>query len=216
MNRIIFLLCAIIVLNGCKTAPVKPVVKESPVVVSTETEKGSGELNDIIDKFKQEYKPQAQTLPQHIKKIAVRAFENTTSVFGLEDKLYLKVYDEFIHDTRLSVVDEANADGVIVGQITHYILQPLTYGANSQVNQYKLRVLVDLYFIDKVNNVTLWEEKGLEGVTLFYAATEPGGMTEEQARDIVWELIAGKIYRRVMEGFGSVSGAPENKIPAIK
>ena len=41
------------------------------------------------------YKPNAQILPQHIKKIHVRPFINRTEVFALEDRLTISVVDEF-------------------------------------------------------------------------------------------------------------------------
>ncbi len=41
------------------------------------------------------YTPQAQIMPQHIKKVAVRPILNKTEVFALEDKFYNELYDEF-------------------------------------------------------------------------------------------------------------------------
>lgn len=162
------------------------------------------------------YTPQPQLIPQHVRKIAIRPFVNETSQYGLEEKLTLKVTDEFVRDGRYTVVKEPDADGIIVGKITHYILQPLTYGENFQPLQYKLRILLNLYFIDRVNNVTLWEEPNLEGVHIYSASTLPGGITEEEAREIIWDDLSQKILTRTVEGFGSVSGVSEKKVPQIQ
>jgi len=51
----------------------------------------------------QAYTPRPQVLPQHIKKIAVRPFVNHTSQLGLEDKLRLRIIDEFLQDTRFTI-----------------------------------------------------------------------------------------------------------------
>ena len=164
----------------------------------------------------QTYTPQPQLMPQHVRKIAIRPFVNETIQYGLEEKLTLRVVDEFVRDGRYTVVKESDADGVIVGRITHYILQPLTYGENFQPLQYKLRVLLSLYFIDKVNNVTLWEEPNLEGMQIYTSATLPGGITEEEARELIWQDLSQKILTRTVEGFGSVAGVSEKKVPQIQ
>jgi hypothetical protein len=145
--------------------------------------------------------------------MAIRSFVNRTSVLGLEDRLYLSVYDEFARDGRFTITEEAEADGVLVGEITHYILQPFQYGAAGEAEQYQLRVLMNIYFIDKVNNVTLWKESNFEGRHIYYAKAMSGeGMTEEEARDVVWDILSQKIFRRVFEGFGT-TGISDKKVP---
>ncbi len=165
------------------------------------------------------YKPHEQVLPPHIKNIAIRSFVNRTSELGLEDRLYLRVYDEFVRDGRFTITEEADADGVLVGEITHYILQPFQYGATGEAEQYQLRVLMNIYFIDKVNNVTLWKEPNFEGRHIYYAKTITGeseivfdSMTEEEAREVVWDILSQKIFRRVFEGFGT-TGISDKKVP---
>jgi len=92
---------------------------------------------------------------------------------------------------------------VLVGEITHYILQPFQYTTTGEALQYKLRVLMNIYFIDKVNNVTLWSEPNFEGVQIYYnKSLDSTGMTEEEARDAIWDILAQKIFRRVFEVSG--------------
>ncbi|OGS22664.1 MAG: hypothetical protein A2252_03540 [Elusimicrobia bacterium RIFOXYA2_FULL_39_19] len=159
------------------------------------------------------YTPQTQMLPQHIKRVAIRQIVNETQYFGLEDKLTTKITDEFVRDGRLTITNEENADGAVAAKITYYSLQPLTFGANFEPQQYKLRVLLNLYFVDKVANVTLWEEPSLEGTLIYNSTTITDGKTEEEAREIVWADLAQKILTRTIQGFGSVSGISEKKVP---
>lgn len=161
----------------------------------------------------QMYRPQDQILPQHVRKITIKPFVNKTSQLGLEEKLYLRVYDELGRSGKFNITPESEADGVLVGEITHYILQPLTYGQNFEPQQYKLRILMNVYFIDKVTDTTLWSESNFEGIYIYDAPTIPGGITEEEARQIIWENLSKKIYRRVTEGFGSESGISPKKVP---
>ncbi|MCX5783589.1 MAG: LptE family protein [Elusimicrobia bacterium] len=151
------------------------------------------------------YRPYPQVLPQHIKKLAVRPFVNRTEYFGLEDRLTVKVVDEFLRNGRYPVSSEATADGVVVGEITRYILTPVQYNSAMVPTSYKLDVMLRVRFYDKAQNVYLWEEPALNGFQFFSASTLPGGITEEQARDAVWSLLAKDIIKRTVEGFGSVT-----------
>ena len=67
-------------------------------------------------------------------------------------------------------------------------------------------------FIDKSTNQILWEEKNLEGILSFPAQTLRGGLTEEQAREQIWDILARNIVKRVVDGFGSVTGTSERRI----
>jgi hypothetical protein len=95
----------------------------------------------------------------------------------------------------------------------YYILQPISYGENFEPQQYKLRLIVNIYFVDRVNNLTLWKEPNLEEVLFFAAPTLPGGLTEEEAKRTIVSNLARKIYIRTIEGFGSVTGRSYKKVP---
>lgn len=158
------------------------------------------------------YKPADQILPPHIKRLAIRPVINKTQQFGLEDKLTLRIRDEFLRNGRYSVVPETLADGVIVLTLTRYILIPTQYDSVLAPTAYKLRVLADLDFVDRTKNQILWTEPSLEGVQTYNAPTLTGGITEEQARELVWDVLARDVARRVIEGFGSVSGTSRRGI----
>ena len=159
------------------------------------------------------YSPAPQILPAYMKNIYIRPFVNNTSQYGLEEKLTLAVVDEFVRDGRLKVVNsEAEADAVLVGEISKYILQPLTYDANMVTEQYKLWVLLNVHFVDKVKNVTMWTEPNMEGIQIYYDVSR-GGPTEEEVRQTLWDGLSRDIVKRTVEGFGSISGASEKKVP---
>jgi hypothetical protein len=159
------------------------------------------------------YRPAEQKLPQHIKRISVRPFVNKTQQFGLEEKLTLKVIDEFLKNGEYGVVQESGAEGVVVGDITHYILTPIQYDVNLVPTVYKLNVLVNVRLLDRAANRYLWEEPAMQATKMYSAPTMPGGLTEESAREFLWELLAKDIVKRTVDGFGSVSSASQKKIP---
>ncbi|MDE2236394.1 MAG: hypothetical protein KGK30_00760, partial [Elusimicrobia bacterium] len=153
------------------------------------------------------YRPAPQILPADIKRLALRLVVNKTQQFGLEDRFMLAIRDEFLRDGRYPLVPEQNADGIVAVTITRYILVPIQYDSNLIPTAYKLRILVDLKFIDKAKNTILFDEPNLEGIQTYAAATLPGGLTEEQAREQIWTVLASDIVKRVIDGFGSVTGA---------
>ncbi len=161
---------------------------------------GCGSSSDI------NYRPKSQLLPRHIQKLAVRPIINKTQQFGLEDKFVLRLRDEFLRDGRYAVLPEAQADGVVLVTISRYILTPTQYDSVLTPIAYKLQVIVDLQFIDRTSNTILWQEPAMEGIHLFGAPTVTGGKTEEQAREFLWDLLSRDIVKRVIQGFGSVTG----------
>lgn len=158
------------------------------------------------------YRPAPQILPQHINKLAVRPVVNKTQQPGLEDKLTRRVIDEFLRDGRFPMVPESDADGVAVVTLTRYIHFPTHYDTVGASTGYKLIILVNIDFIDRTKNATLWTEPNIEGVQTYIAPTLQGGMTEEQARELLWDVLARQIVKRTVEGFGSVSGSSQRKI----
>jgi hypothetical protein len=159
------------------------------------------------------YKPVEQVLPQNIRKISIETFKNSTVYYGIEDKLTKQVTDEFIQDGRLEVTGSGAADGILRGSITRYVLEPLTYDENHVVREYKLRMLIDISLTDRVKNEVVWVEKNLEGTYRFFNVNLPGGITEEEAREVIWDKLARDILRRTIVGFGSVTGISEKKVP---
>lgn len=158
------------------------------------------------------YRPAAQILPSNIKRIAIRLAVNKTQQFGIEDRLTLRVRDEFLRDGRYPILPETNSDGIVQMTITRYLLTPIQYDVNLIPTTYKLRILVDLQFIDRATNTALWTETNMEGIVSYPAATLPGGKTEEQARDLIYDVLARDVTKRVIEGFGSVSGTSQRII----
>lgn len=159
------------------------------------------------------YRPAAQKLPQYIKSVAIRPFINKTPQFGLEERITLKTIDEFLKNGEYALAPENTAQGIIVGEISHYILTPIQYDVNLVPTVYKLNVIVAARFLDKSANRYLWEEPALQAVKMYSASTLPGGMTEEAARESLWEVLAKNIVRRTVEGFGSATSASQKKIP---
>lgn len=165
---------------------------------------------------KSEYVAPAIIIPPDIKTIAVRPFDNQTSIPAAGTKLWLAVTDEFIRDGRIAYVDdEAKCDGVIVGTIKFFRDDmPLTYNQNQVPIEFQAWVIMDVKFLDKNKNQYVWEEPNLEQKLRFFDITEPGGKTRDEAREELWARFASDIVRRTVEGFGTVSSASPRAVPS--
>ena len=152
-------------------------------------------------------------LPPYIQKIAVRPFANHTQQYGLEDKLTLAVQSEFNNDGRYQITTEDQADGVLIGDITHYTLEPLSYDTNHVPTEYKLSILADVSFEDKVKKGELWKEPGMTGELRYFAASSglSGQMTEVEAQQVIWDQMSRDIRTRTLEGFGTESSTSTSK-----
>src|SRR5262249_53506696 len=135
------------------------------------------------------YNPAPQILPQYISKLAVRPFANKTSQYGLEDKLTLAVQQNFNLDGRYQITSEDQADGVVIGEISKYILEPLAFDQNHVPTQFKLWILVNVSFYDKIRNQTLWTEPNMEGIQTYFSASSnnPGSLTDVEAQQKIWD-----------------------------
>ncbi len=159
------------------------------------------------------YKPQAQIMPQHIKKIAVRPILNKTEVFALEDKFYIELYDQFLQNGTYQIVSENNgAQGVVVTTITRYLNVPIQYDSQLIPTVYRMEVWLDVVLIDKSTNQPVWREPAFLGTQIYSASTMPGGMTEVQARDVIWQKLSKDIIKRTVDGFGSVMSENKKKV----
>ena len=159
------------------------------------------------------YKPQAQIMPQHIRKVAIRPILNKTEIFAMEDKLYIRLYDEFLKNGSYQVVNENNgAEGVIVTTITRYLNVPIQYDSQLIPTVYKMDVWLDVVLMDKSTNTPVWREPAFLGTQTYSASTLPGGLTEQQARERIWEKLSKDIVKRTVDGFGSVMSESKKKV----
>lgn len=162
------------------------------------------------------YDPPAVILPSHIKTIAIRPFANTTAAQINDNKLWLATVQRFLKDGRVAYIDdEGKADGVIVGTLKYYRNLPLSQDANRINTEFQLTVIMDLDFLDRTKQQYLWEEPNLERKLRYLSDTQPGGKTEEQAREELWQQFAEDIVRRTMDGFGSVTSVSPRAVPNV-
>ena len=162
--------------------------------------------------------PKPSILPPYIHKIAVRPFSNHTQQYGLEDKLTLAIQSEFNSDGRYQITTEDQADGVVIGDISRYTLEPLSYDTNHVPTEYKLTILADVSFYDKVAHQELWKEPGMIGELRYFAVSSglSGSMSDTDAQQVIWDEMSRDIRTRTIEGFGTDSVTADSSASKTK
>ncbi len=145
----------------------------------------------------------APILPDHIKTMAVNTFKNATIEYGIEEKLTLAVSDEFLRDGRLDIAGQQQADALLTGEITQYVLEPVSYDEQDIIEEYKVYIIVDLVFKDLTTDTVLWEERAMEGSVNYFVSSKAGELveTEDEAQDRLVDDLALDIVRRTIEGW---------------
>jgi hypothetical protein len=108
-------------------------------------------------------------LPPHVKSVAVPLFANETNEFGVAEEVTDRLVAALVRDGTLRVVaDENESDSVILGTVRAYAEEPFSYDSAEQVDQYIIRITVEVRFRDRVRDEVLWESS-----RVFASATYP-------------------------------------------
>jgi outer membrane lipopolysaccharide assembly protein LptE/RlpB len=145
-------------------------------------------------------------VPEGAKTIAVPAFINNTNEPYVDLELTKAVVDEFIADGRLRIVDVEVADLALRGAVVKYEVTALSFTADSFVQQYRVRIVVNASLEDLKAKKTLWQENSIEAVFISDYPVTIGNITatkiaKESAIKKAGQDIAWTLRSRVLEGF---------------
>ena len=101
------------------------------------------------------------SLPEHIQTVAIPIFRNDTLEPAIGSLLTQAVVNAFVTSGRLRVVDRADADALLEGEVTGYTLTPIAIVTGQTIAQYRIVVTMNLAFRDLRRNELLWQQRGL-------------------------------------------------------
>ncbi len=130
-------------------------------------------LNGCAYTTKSSLDPQFQT-------IFVSSFYDKTPNYGLQAPLTDALARKFVHDTRLELVKEDQADLKIEGVILDYKLKGLTYDARDEVTQFLAVITAGVRLTNQKTGEVIWEEKLMTGETTYY--TREAGQSSDRLR----------------------------------
>lgn len=151
-------------------------------------------------------------LPANIKTIYVKTFANRIDITAeidetsryktydpyLEVNISKKIIDRFIYDGNLRVVNQANADLMLTGELIDYNRQPLRYDTSDEVEEYRLSLVVRLVLQDLKKEEIMWEETSFIGDATYFT-TGSLSTTEKTALDKAIADLARRVVERVVE-----------------
>jgi len=107
-------------------------------------------------------------LPSHIKTVAVPLLANDTSEFGIAEEITDGLVAALVKDGTLRVVaDEAEATSVLLGTVRSYSEETYEYTRDERVEQFIIRIGVQVRFLDRVNDEVLWESPQIFGSAVY-------------------------------------------------
>ncbi len=151
-------------------------------------------------------------LPSYLKTIYVDNFKNKIDIDrevtgssrymlyrpGLENEVTSDVVDRFVFDGNLKIEKREDADLILTGSLMDYQQEPLRYDDNDNVEEYRVRITVDIELKDVANDKILWTETGFAGEAT-YKTTGRLAASETTARQEAIEDLARRIVERTIE-----------------
>ncbi|MDA1094234.1 MAG: LptE family protein [Acidobacteria bacterium] len=122
---------------------------------------------------------QGSFLPDYIQTIGIPLFENTTTVFEVEQALTQQVVTQFIGRGSYNVSSaETGVDALLSGTITSIDIQPASFTAQQQASRYVFTLRVAIEFRDLATGEMLWENPALTFSDEYEVASGSGGQLD--------------------------------------
>ncbi|MDD5422315.1 MAG: LPS assembly lipoprotein LptE [Candidatus Omnitrophota bacterium] len=137
--------------------------------------------------------------------IPVTAEQNNVRMYrgyrpGMEIELTKAVIDKFLDDGNLAIHSDKGSDLILIGDMTDFRREALRYDTNDNVEEYRIKIIVDISLEDVKAGKTVWTEKGFTGETTY---TTSGGLAKTEAsaiKDAIADL-ARRVVERTVEAW---------------
>jgi hypothetical protein len=140
------------------------------------------------------YSTTSQIAP-YLKTVYVPTFQNKTSEFSLPQLLTDGINETLLSQGNLKISSTEEADAVLRGTILAYKVEALAYESGGSVTSRRVRILVDVEFVDQIKNKVLWKDERMERWGTFESseAERDGAVRaiEKLATDIVTQALQG-------------------------
>jgi len=139
------------------------------------------------------YSFRSGSFPDHIRTVAILPFDNDTNRFELTQEIHDQLLRELPRSLGVTNAGEEVADAVIQGRISRYDLTAPLFRPGQQddrvdVLQRQVNIRVEVELIDLVENVILWDDRGLSTQGQYLE-----GESEEVGRAEAIELLVQRI-----------------------
>lgn len=153
-------------------------------------------------------------LPPNLKTIYVETFKNDIRVTaeqtnlrmyrgyrpGMELELTKAVIDRYLFDGNLKITTEDKANLILRSELIDFKRDPLRYDANDNVEEYRIKLIVNLDLIDGKSGVIMWSERGFAGETTYRTSGALSKSEDAAVKDAIQDL-ARRIVERTVEAW---------------
>ncbi|MDZ4182072.1 MAG: LptE family protein [Candidatus Cloacimonadaceae bacterium] len=129
-------------------------------------------------------------------------FENQSAEFGISEKVYNQLSLEFRNDGRLRVVTQ-QPDCLLEGSIISFEERVYSYDAANNVQDYQLRLSLQISFTDLIRNEVIYENQSLTIVEAYAVSAESTAKskTKEEAIDELISTLFKTIIQNSLENW---------------
>ncbi len=138
-----------------------------------------------------------------IRSIAIPTFTNETYEAGIETVVTNALLAELIKDRRIKVVGKDKADAIMEGTVKSFSILSVAYDPTGMVLEYRTWVALDVILKRNKRGEVLWSKRGLVESHVYRVSSDVLLTEAEKERAIqkIAEELAGRIRRRLFEGF---------------
>jgi outer membrane lipopolysaccharide assembly protein LptE/RlpB len=147
-------------------------------------------------------------LPSNLKTIYIDNFVNKINVTaessdarmyrgyrpGMEIDVTRVIRDKYVFDGNLKVAPEQEANLILKGELVDFRNEALRYNRNDNIEEYRVRMVVNLQLINAKDGTVRWKESNFAGESLY---NTPGSLAKNET-DAIAEAEAD-LARRVVE-----------------
>jgi hypothetical protein len=119
---------------------------------------------------------------------------------GMEITLTKAVIDKYLMDGNLRIAPPGQADLILKAELTDYNRSGIRYSANDNVEEYRIKLVVDMELIEAKTGRVVWSENGFAGETTYRTS---GSLAESEtaAIDAAVTDLARRIVERTVEAW---------------
>jgi outer membrane lipopolysaccharide assembly protein LptE/RlpB len=119
---------------------------------------------------------------------------------GMEINLTKAIIDRYLFDGNLRTAPENQADLILKTELIDYRREPLRYDANDNIEEYRIKLIVNIQLVDAKAGTTVWIEKGFAGEAT-YNTTGSLALSDTAAVGLTMEDLARRIVERTIEAW---------------
>jgi hypothetical protein len=118
----------------------------------------------------------------------------------LEVEVRDAIIDRFQFDGNVRIAKPDQAEALLQGDLQSYQRDGLRYDDNDDVEEYRVRIVVNLELSDSATGQVLWRERGFSGEATYFL-TGPNASSEESAVDEAIKDLSRRIVERTIENW---------------